>query len=426
MQLTLEQLELTHSNKQIEYKYSTDKAISKFFSDNLFFAKYNTNLKSVPESVLVIPFLANVVPISWFAGFDIKVKSLDQSFYNALKVLKRQFAELHPVINTKSSKLIVEHIVDIRKQGVQQKSAMLFSAGVDSYATYLRHYEEKPDLITIRGADIPLDNNKEWKEVLEYNKHNKLTFQNTNYTVTNNMQSFITFEVDKLLTDLGWWRRVQHGMALTCLVAPLAYLNNYRNIYFASSHDRKENSEVFIRGSMPEIDNNIKFVDGRIVHDGEKLTRQEKVNYIVESAKHPKLRVCYSELKKGLNCSKCEKCVRTIFSLMVAGDNPDRYGFKTNYSIFNLLNKTINKGFNARSNRAFWAEIYDQSHKNNSKFKEDDKDWAEGYASILNKLEVQLQEPITPISSWGRLKQNIIHKFPRSFNSYLKIRRKLS
>lgn len=46
----------------------------------------------------------------------------------------------------------------LRKEEVQ-----LFSGGVDAYCTLARHIDEKPDLLSLWGSDIPYDDKNGWK-----------------------------------------------------------------------------------------------------------------------------------------------------------------------------------------------------------------------------------------------------------------------
>src|SRR5690606_4427231 len=156
--------EIVVKNGKVEYNYSTSKELSKFFSKNKFYIKSEIDFSEVPIEILTISLLGNILPISWFAGFDIKIDKIDKEFYEAVKKLKQQFSEYYPIINIKKSELIVNEIVDTKYE-TTNKTAMLFSGGVDAYTTFFRHYEEKPDLITIKGADIDVHDNKQWENV---------------------------------------------------------------------------------------------------------------------------------------------------------------------------------------------------------------------------------------------------------------------
>lgn len=113
--------------------------------------------------------------------------------------------------------------------------------------------------------------------------------------------------------------------------------------------------------SDPTIDNTLRFANTRIIHDQYNLSRQEKVDKIVQYAEknqqYPFLRVCWKE-EGGKNCCHCEKCYRTILGIIAAGGDPNQFGFtytpKMNRKIrYELLYKiTLTEG-----QKPFWKDI---------------------------------------------------------------------
>jgi hypothetical protein len=75
----------------------------------------------------------------------------------------------------------------------------------------------------------------------------------------------------------------------------------------------------------------VKFGSSKVVHDAYELTRQDKVGYIVsecvENGYQFNIHVCLKQYQEN-NCCKCEKCYRTILSLLAEGQNPKEYGFE--------------------------------------------------------------------------------------------------
>ena len=420
--------EIVVKNGKVEYNYSTSKELSKFFSKNKLYIKSEVDFSEVPIEILTIPLLGNILPISWFAGFDIKVEKLDKEFYVAANKLKQQFSEYYPIINTKKSELIVNEIVDAKYE-TTNKTAMLFSGGVDVYTTFFRHYEEKPDLITIKGADIDVHDHKQWENVENYNTTTEAIKPNKKFSLEINLREFITFEVDKLMDGLGWWGKIQHGLGLTTACAPLSYVNMYNVVYIASSYTRKENYDFILWGSMPEIDNLISWGLTKIKHDASELTRQEKINEIIYKSKEiknkPELRVCYNEFKSGLNCNKCEKCCRTIFAIMIMNEPPNKYGFDIDVSIFDYLNKIMKKRFTSEGNRLFWVEIYNQSLESDKYFNSHIPEWNKKYKDFIMNLENNINQGVHCISKRNKIKLDIVNKCPKLFNLYLKVRKSL-
>lgn len=419
----------TYSNdgKTIQYDYSCSSSIRKYFKETPFYVSYDADISSVPVGILNVPFVSNLLPISWFVGFDIEVDELDQVFYEQVLKLKQQFAAYYPLINTKKSNLIVRKLSEPSNTD-SKKRAMLFSAGADAYATLLRHYDEVPDLISIKGVDMALDDKVQWKGLLNNNK-TKAIQQNTIHYIESNLREFLALEINCLAENFDWYGKVQHGLALTCLTAPLAYLNKYSLVYIASSFDRKEGSEFINWGSVPEIDNLIKFNHTHIVHDGVELSRQEKINYIVDwavlSKQDIQLRVCYSNKNQTLNCNQCSKCLMTIFAILNTNQDPNNFGFQVDLRIFDKLKTLLKAGFTNRIKLYFWKEVYLESQQV-KRFNDHDKEWEQAYLEIDQLLQKAVSNPLTEISSIQKWKIHFSYKYPALFQYYLKMRGKLS
>lgn len=416
-----------HENgRTINYDYNYSSTIKKYFKETPFYVTYDIDISKVPIGILNVPLLANLLPISWFAGFDIKVNELDSVFYQQVSKIKEQFEEYHPVIKAKKSNLIVEQLSE-SSDSCSYRKAMLYSGGVDAYATLLRHFEEVPDLITIKGVDMALSDDAQWKSLLEYNNTTETIQQNTKYYIESNLVDFLSFEVNRFIKGFNWYGTVQHGLAITCLTAPLAYLNNYSVVYIASSFDRKEGYEFVKWGSIPEIDNLIKFNNTSISHDGIELIRQEKIDFIVNWAVSNKrkveLRVCLSN-RKDLNCGRCSKCLMTIFGILNTNENPNDFGFQVDLSVFKSLKDLLKKGFKSHVVLYFWKEVYVASQSNN-RFKFNDKEWEQAYLEIDPLLKEGISSPIKEISFVKRSIANVIYKFPWLFDNYVKVKRRI-
>lgn len=428
--IELKDVSVSEDGCMVEYCYSLGNQAIKYFKKDNFFVEYSKNVSSVPFEILSIPFLVNVMPIAWFSDFIVKIPKMDETFYNALIDYKRELEKYYPSLKDRDLNLECSIFIDtVNNVEEKPKKAMLFSGGVDAYATYFRNKAEALDLITIHGADIKLNDEKLWLELKEYIESEVIIADEKKFYIKSNFREFITFEVDKLLPNLGWWGKIQHGIALTGLTAPLAYLNNYSHVFIASSYTRKPNYQFIVWGSMPETDNLIRWGETRIKHDAEKLTRQQKIEEIHKGVLLVKdnmsIRVCYSDYKEGVNCSVCEKCLRTIFGLMIIGANPNDYGFNVDKNIFKRLKNQVSKNFKSEGNQLFWKEIYLKALQTKSYFYFNDRlEEKQDYDKILKHLAVTTNSEIEEISSYTKLKLHIIQRLPILFNIYLKIRRK--
>tara|TARA_R110002033_G_scaffold143840_2_gene181949 strand:- start:21327 stop:22601 length:1275 start_codon:yes stop_codon:yes gene_type:complete len=354
--IKLDAILFSENGRKISYDYSFSAGTQKFFNkNNPYYCIYDADVSQVPQSIAVIPFLSNTITIAWFAGFDIEVDEVDQDYYNALIAIKEEFKKWYPNLDLKGG-LIAKKQVKNSINGT--KKAMLFSGGVDAFATYLRYYEEKPDLITIHGPDIEINDVEQWNDLRNYIEEEPLLATNAKNFISSNVRDFYSYHVPLLVDNMSWWGKIQHGLALLGVTAPIAYMNKYAEIAIASSYTK----DIDISwGSTPETDEKITWAGLKIKHDGYELQRQDKVdliaNFVQDTNKSLRLRVCYSELREEFNCSNCEKCFRTILGLVLAGQNPNNFGFKVDQQFYEKMFNIIGEGSSSKGMNYFWWEL---------------------------------------------------------------------
>ena len=255
-----------------------------------------------------------------------------------LSKIKPVFQEWYPQFSF-STKLYVKNIVSNQFDGGGY--GLLFSGGVDSLTSFIRHKNKHPDLYTVWGADIPLHENDFWEKVR--NRISLFSNQervNVNFIKTNMQQLLNQSLLARDYNLIGWWGPVNHGLMLLGLVAPLT-TKGIGTVLIAATHT-KDFKEPW--GSHPSIDNNIAWGKCRVVHDGYELSRHEKIRCITE---HPEylshLRVCYSS-HSDYNCGRCEKCLRTITALILEGIDPKSCNFNIDEKIFRYIKDCLVKG----------------------------------------------------------------------------------
>lgn len=212
------------------------------------------------------------------------------------------------------------------------KSVCLFSGGLDACTTVTRHIDENLILLSIRGsADYPLDDEYGWNFHLKELTTLAKSFNKPLVTVNSNFYSFIDNwgSLHSLIkkSNENWWHGFQHGIGLISLAIPYAYTKRLNRIYIASSYD--SSSETITCASHPTIDEKLKFANCQVIHDGFELSRQAKMTIIQDKWKEEglKMHVCLKQYQTE-NCSKCEKCYRTILAILAEGGDPNLYGFK--------------------------------------------------------------------------------------------------
>lgn len=199
----------------------------------------------------------------------------------------------------------------------------LFSGGVDSSYTLMSHLpEHQKDPIYqvqaglfIHGLDIPLQNKNSFAESLN---------------VFNQQLSSVGVSVIPCATNLHYFTSgllnwgIAHGGAI--IGAGLVLDKLIGNLLVPSSYAL---DELIPWGSSPLIDHLLSTETFTVIHHGTTASRIEKVSAIStwEPARNF-LRVCIDENRRSAlnNCSRCEKCIRTMTMLEICGVLP---AFKT-------------------------------------------------------------------------------------------------
>jgi hypothetical protein len=263
------------------------------------------------------------------------INEIEKEYFESLIEIKKAFSQFFPKMKW-AGEIIPGHIKIPGKINIGHRSGLLFSGGVDSLSSLIMHKEEHPELFTVFGADIFLNEALKIKEVKEDINTTGKTFDLRSNFIKSNLRSFINEKyLNYFYSDSisSWWGDIQHGLGLTGLIAPLSYKKDLSIIYIASTYTEKYKLP---RGSMPEIDNKIRWAGTSIVHDGFEFDRQEKTGIITGQQLPIKIRACYIP-GAHYNCCNCEKCFRTIMNILIAGKDPDLFGFKTDESLFKKI-----------------------------------------------------------------------------------------
>lgn len=315
---------------RLECRYTVSGEWERYFKvTEAFFTEYSKGLGTVPQSVAVIPFLCNILPVVWIFDGEVILEDIDKDFYESIEEFKQGFANMYPQVPFKG-RIIPKKVTDNRQE-TSNKSAVFFSGGVDAFNTLISHIDENPALITLWGADISFEDQEGWKLVDHYIGGVAV---NNNLEYVSVKTSFRRFLDEAALNDYvvertgnNWWYGFQHGIGVIGHAAPFAYRNKLKTIYIASSFTNEDRSTC---ASDPSIDNFVRFCGSQVVHDGFEYSRQDKVNrisdYVKRTSKPVQLRVCW-ESEGGSNCCHCEKCHLTILCLLAGRNDPRNYGF---------------------------------------------------------------------------------------------------
>lgn len=253
------------------------------------------------------PFAAALVIPAMKIGENLIIDgSLSEGLYKNMQQIMRILLSWN--VGFKPIKIIAKKIV----KDTQSPHAIgsFFSGGVDSFYTYLKNKKTKDGklthLILANGYDIALPNKSLWKKT---RKHVMKIAQTEGIQVIE-----VESNIQPLLEPIVEWEFTFGG----CLGAiALLLRNKFKRVFIASSFAY---NQQFPGGSTADTDKLWGTDKLTIVHDGAEATRVEKVKIIARSKLVlDNLRVCYLNLKDTYNCGRCDKCLRTMISLQIAG-----------------------------------------------------------------------------------------------------------
>lgn len=382
--------------------FSVNGEIKKFFNENLeMFIEYKENIEEIPKSILVIPFIANIMPLIWLEDGVLWVREVDRRYYDAINRIKSEYQDMYSWIRLKGKVIVARTVYNEYK--IEREAIQLFSGGLDAITTNIRIKDKNPILVNIYGW-----NNKKIEESLVFEAEKKIIndYANRNNQEIQYIQSnFATFikgkEIDKkyggILKD-SWWHGLQHGSSFISHAIPIAYKNKVRYIYISSSNYLGKTRVSC--SSDPAIDIEIKYASGEVIHDGFELNRQEKIRVLVEDMKKRglyKLKVCSFTEK---NCCICEKCFRTILGLVTEGISQNELkeiGFeikevslKKYYE--NYMRENLQFFGVEFENRIYWNDIKKRAKENSENIKEKEFiEWFNSYDFLKNRKNAILK-----------------------------------
>lgn len=190
--------------------------------------------------------------------------------------------------------------------GPQPGRALCFSAGVDSFWSLLR-CGPWDDIVFVRGFDIPLSEVQRADEAEASVRAVAAAVGARAVVISTNLR------LHPLWTSLDWGRT--HGAALAAVGHTL--IDHVGTFGISASYPAVQNVPW---GTHPELDPLWSSRALSVQHLGAELWKREKLRLIAdEPLVQEHLRVCWEHRRPGLNCSSCEKCIRTMCYLTQSG-----------------------------------------------------------------------------------------------------------
>ncbi len=353
---------VTAADGRLQCEISHSTRLARFFAKDTFVAEYDVDLSGVPESVLVVPVLAHVCPVAWAAGADVGVNRVDARFVDALEDVQTTLCEMYPEF-MQGGDLEYGEAVSEPPTHDTDGHGLLFSGGADSTASYVRHRDEDPMLISVHGWVVGVDEEDRWGETRDHiEAFGAERGLETRYVRSNMLQFLDTPMLHahyKRFLDGSWYSSVGHGLGLLGLCAPLAYREGLGTLYVAATHT--DDFDV-PWGSHPSIDNHVAWTGTEGEHDGYELSRQEKLeliaDYIRTESPDLVLRTCTQD-EGGGNCCHCEKCYRTAIGLYLAGVDPNEHGYELRPETYERIRAGFENGewLLGEDERFMWEDI---------------------------------------------------------------------
>ena len=306
-------------------------SLGEFITDPFYYRCQGQNLRAIPEAILAVPYYLNMAPVIWRSGQVLRTELLEPVLANALEKIRHQFSAMDGEGAKWSGRLesAANSGFDFLERE-SESSVILFSGGVDSWATTLLDKHEGKSLVLVRGNDIELQNDKAWKNVRMVAQRQAKALNADLFFVESNVFDFLNHaRLGSLLNSHeNWWGTIQHGMGLSGLMAIPCWITGARVAIISATHSQGYDKRRW--GSSPEIDNLIQWNSVSVQHHGYELSRQDKIRLLArrraESELPISLRVCF-RTEDGTNCGRCEKCLRTAAGLVLEDSDPKVFGF---------------------------------------------------------------------------------------------------
>ena len=345
----IELQKIEKDENRVIYRYVYDETLVRYFSQRPFIIEYPERIEEVPDGILAIPFVLNVLPVIWLTDSVLMIPELDKDIFESIQKVKKGYMDMYPDAIWKGQ-VVPQKVIDCTPEK-SEGAAAFFSGGLDATTTLLRHKEEKPILLAIWGSDIRYDNAEGWTVMEQGIAGAAAEYRLTYHVIRSTFREFdreseLEKDYRSVLHD-GWWHGVKHGIGLIGHAAPFVWLHRIKTLYIASTYCPEDGKVTC--ASYPTIDNYVSFCGCHTVHDGFELDRQKKIGYVADYHKKTgqkiSLHVCW-ESTGGKNCCRCEKCYRTMMGFWAIGEDPLDYGFAYGEDVFAEMEQKMRLQYN--------------------------------------------------------------------------------
>jgi hypothetical protein len=337
--------------------------LEKYFHSFNFYSLYDDKIFP-DEGLTSVPALSVLLPVAWITGADISVDCLDRRFKLAADELQKRYRQVYPRAPFQTD-IIAHRLTDSPSKPAG--SALLFSGGLDSTYSLFHNISARPGLVLVLGTDVdnssPAHQDYVQKTYARFAEQEGLPFhavRTSGLDLLNQERLNHFFAKYSGKHQAGYWNGIGYALGHMGQAAPLS-TGRFDRLLFAASYwheytDPLEHPDA----SSPLTDEAISWANVHVEHDGP-TDRQEKIRRLKnEFLNHRiQLRVCWArgELLSSpdqLNCNRCEKCLRTIASLLQAHIDPNICGFRVDASTMEVMRFLFKKRLLPQKSLSVW------------------------------------------------------------------------
>ncbi|WP_331234305.1 hypothetical protein [Natronorarus salvus] len=413
-----------HDGTEVRYDLSYSRRFGRFLTGVDPYVRYSEDVSAVPESILVVPLLTTLCPLAWITGTEVSVGRVDSRVLRSLSALQRAYADQYPDAPfDRVEPIRYETVVNTRSPRTERAVGVLFTGGVDSTTTYLNHREEEPHLITVRKERETRENT--WRKrstmIDAFAEENGLTAHYVETNVKSMVDKFTVNLYFRHLLNDSWDRTMYFGIGYPGLTAPITHNEGITRIYQSADYMPHEG---FPNSAQPRLVDTLRWSGTAVESDAVGTTRQEKIELIGEYFAGRETAWEISSCDEGgedsLSCNRCGTCLHTITGFLVAGHDPEEYGFEVDERTFDRIRSHVEgERFTADSVKArFWIEMQERVDPDRVDLPYDGvNEFLEWFADATISEELSHPLPIHEPNYTASLKRRLCTKLPYPFDS---------
>ena len=369
---------------RVRCEFALSGNLSRYLRGGPLEVNYDLSVEGVDRGILYIPFVAELLPVTWLAGGDISVRELDAEYLRSVMLVQGMMKKWRPALPFSTRIIAGEAKTNVFAS--DGRCGLLYSCGLDSTTSFLMNRERLSALMMLGGTeDMPLRDKEYWERIKRlassFAKVNGVNLHTVETNWLNQVSaSHLTQDFAASLAapgrkdDVGYWEEV-FRLTLLGMCAPVTVRERLGTLLMASTFPMETLATLDRVGPVEE---SLAWGDLAIARDTKNLSRQQKIrNVLVPYRKGNEgqipLRVChpihfdkYRQLRQRgvLNCGECQKCCRTILGLVLDGVDPQTCGFERGtFSAERLRQQLLDRSVRFTGSAfEFWNDIKQHVH----------------------------------------------------------------